>query len=129
ERIGQFNLKELPRFFTKLKDNGNITEEQFNLASKKYKFSELEKQASEQGKSSEKKDGMLLFLEEALKNHMNKGARFSAFLNNQISKYEDTHFHDQIIANPQISYNEISVPIKASDKTREGLVMIVEKSS
>ena len=40
ERIGQFNLKELPRFFTKLKDNGNITEEQFNQTSKKYKFSE-----------------------------------------------------------------------------------------
>ncbi len=130
ERIGQFNIKELPRFFTKLKENGNITDQQFNQASKKYKFSEIEKQAkSGQANTAEMKDNMVAFLEETLKNHMNKGARFSAFLNDQISKYEDSQFHDQIITNPHISYKEILVPIKASDKTREGLVMIVEKSS
>ncbi|MBA3602501.1 MAG: class I SAM-dependent methyltransferase [Parachlamydiaceae bacterium] len=130
ERIGQFNVKELPRFFTKLKENGNITDEQFDEASKKYKFSEIEKQAkSSQSNTSETKDYMLTFLEEALKNNMNSGARFSAFLNNQITKYEDSQFHDQIITNPHISYKEILVPIKTSDKTREGLVMIVEKSS
>lgn len=130
ERIGQFNVKELPRFFTKLKDNGNITDKQFNQASKTYHFSDIEKQAkSDHSKSTEMKDAMLTFLEEALKKHMNKGARFSAFLNDQMSKYEDSHFHDQIITNPHINYKEISVPIKASDKTREALVMIVEKSS
>lgn len=130
ERIGQFNVKELPRFFTKLKDNGNITEKQFNEASKSYHFSDVEKQAkADQSQDSEKKDAMLIFLKEALKKHMNTGARFSAFLNNQMSKYEDSHFHDQIIADPHVNYEEITVPIKTSDKTREALVMIVEKNS
>jgi len=128
QKIGKFNLKELPEFFRKLKENGNISEEQYENAAKKYRFSELqEASASSSSKLPEKSDDTLLFLEECLQSHMHRGARFSSFLSSQISKYQDSQFFDKIITNPDVEYKEPLVSIKISGTTREALIMLVEK--
>lgn len=125
EKIGQFNLKELPRFFQRLKNNGNISQVQYAKVVKKYRLSEPI--AKGQTLLSEQQpDEMLLCLEQCLKKHMNPRGRFTAFLNSQISKYEDPQFFDKIITNPNVDYKEISLPIKMSDKVREALVILVK---
>lgn len=130
QKIGQFNLSEMPVFFQKLQSNGNISKIQYENIMKKYpsvKVSEVQK--SNPSNQDSKKDNMLVFLLECLKNHINKNGRFSTFLSNQVSKYEDSNFFDAIITNPDIDYKESSVPINTSDKIREALIMLVEKSS
>lgn len=129
QKVGQFNLKEMPKFFIKLKDNGNISQAQYENSVKKYRINEIVAQKNNTPDAIKKPDTMLLFLEECLKNHMNKGSRFSSFLNSQISKYEDSQFFDNIITNTDVEYKETSVQIKMSDKTREALIILVEKSS
>lgn len=125
QKNGQFHLKEMPKFFLKLKDNGNISETQYENAAKKYQFNEIETEKT--STSDETDNTMYLFLEECLKNHMHKGSRFSSFLYNQSSKYEDSQIFENVITNPDLDYKETSVPIKMSDKTREALVILVEK--
>ena len=129
QKMGQFNVKEMPNFFQKLKDNGNISEAQYQNAVKKYHFSERQKtQVNKEPDLSKAPDKMLLCLEECLKRHMNKRARFSSFLISQASKYEDSQFFDKVITSPDLDYKESSVQIKTADKPREGLMMLVEKS-
>ena len=71
---------------------------------------------------------MHAFLEKGL-NHLNKGGRFSAYLNGQNSKYEDSKFTDAIINNPHVEYKETSVKIKTPDQSRDGLIILLEKKS
>ncbi len=124
QKTGQFNVKDLPKFFQKLKDNGNITQSQYKKALKKYKISSEQQQQPQQ---PQQPDPILLILGECLKNHMVHGSRFSIFLYSQTSKYDDSQFFERIITNPEIDYKEITVPIKGSDKTREALILLVEK--
>lgn len=121
-KTGRHFHRELPLFFNKLKENGNITAAQYEEAVKKY--SSAEKDSEELPEMSH---SLLSLLEECLKKHMVKGGRFSAFLSGQTSKYEDAHFFDAIITNSAIHYKESFAPIKLSDKTREGLLILVEK--
>lgn len=130
QKVGQFNLKEMPNFFQKLRVNGNISETQYEDSAKKFHLSEFqETRKNSQSDLPKKTDNLFLCLEECLKNHMNKSGRFSSFLISQASKYEDPQFFDSIITNPSIDYKESSVQINTSDKVRYGLIMIVEKSS
>ncbi len=71
-----------------------------------------------------------LFLEEALKNHMRKGSRFSCFLSSSLSKLEDPKFFQEIILNPYLDYHEekiaIEVPKNCTYYTdKEALVMVI----
>lgn len=127
QNMGQFNSKEMPKFFQKLRDNGNISEMQYNDSIKKYNRHQ-ETSKNSQPDLPKQTDSLLVCLEECLKNHMNKNGRFSSFLNNQISKYEDSKFFDNIITNPEIDYKESSVQINTSDKARDGIIMLVEKN-
>lgn len=131
QKTGRFNLKELPRFFKKLQENGNISETQLKNIMKKYHLENF-KAESAKTKTQEvgkQPDNMLQFLEACLKNHMKKGGRFTCFLNSQTSKYEDSQFFENIITNPFVDYKENSVPVKMADKTREALIMLVVNST
>ena len=110
EKVGKCNLKEMPNFFQKLRDNGNISDTQYEDSVKKYRLSELQETCKDNPPDLPKKTDnlLLLCLEECLKKHMNKMGRFSTFLESQISKYEDSQFFDNIITNPDIDYKEIS---------------------
>ncbi len=128
QKSGQFNLKDLPLFFQQLKDNGNISKTQYENSLKKYHFNDPQKSAKNLKQNTPKaKDVMLFCLEDCLKNHMDAGSRFSSFLINQMSKYEDAQFFDNIITNTDVNYNETAAIIKMSDKTRQGLIISIEK--
>lgn len=126
QNIGRHHLNNLPRFFQKLREKGNITTKQYEMAVQKYRLNEI--QEEEKTKSEMKADPMLVFLEKCLKDHMHKGSRFSSFLPSQISKYEDPLFFDRIITNPQINFIDKWIPIALSDKSRNALLILVEKS-
>ena len=129
QKIGRSNPNEMPAFFKKLKDNKNISDIQYEKYKKYFDAKQHEQLMEPNPKEIIKKaDNMLEFLEECLKNHMMKGSRFSAFLNSQKSKYEDSQFFDNIITNTDIDFQENFISIKTSDKTREALVILVEKS-
>jgi hypothetical protein len=127
QKFGRFNLKELPSFFRSLKEKKHITEAQYQKALKQYKLTE--------GKETEKPSPLpispsqeTLFLEKCIERHMRKGGRFSCFLPDPLSKYEDPYFFDRIITNPKLSYHEKSMAfnVPGSD-LREGIIMLVVK--
>lgn len=123
QKTGRFFREELPFFFKQLKENGNISNAQYENALKKYPLSG----ENEPQELPVQKENLILLIEDCLKNHMAPGCRFSSFLSSQTSKYEDATFFDAIITNPHLHYKEVSAPIQVSDKTREGLLPLVEK--
>lgn len=126
QKLGSRNFKELYNFFTKLKESGHITPKQFDDVIKKYQLVRKESKV----KSFDFKiqaDTLLDFLNECLNNHMHKGSRFTAYLNDRTSKYEDSRFFDEIITNPYLEYKENLIPLKAANCQGEVLVMTVEK--
>lgn len=131
QKTGQYNMNELPNFFSKLKERGFITEKQYSEALKKY---HLEKETLKGTSTFKQKDNTFDFLDECLKNHMHKGSRFSSFSKDITSKYEDSSFFENIITNPFVDYYEKLVPIKVPKfsehfKFDEALVIVVEKFS
>ena len=81
----------------------------------------------------QKKGGSLLsFLETCLTDHMRKGSRFSCFLSDPKSKYEDKYWFDKIIKNPFLDYKEkrISVDVPKHCQyyhAKEALVITITK--
>lgn len=128
EETGRFKLKKMPRFLSKLKERKQITEKQYENAMKKYDLKE-ETQKSMLTDFKQEPGPLLLFLEECLEKHMRKGSRFTAFLTNTISKYEDSLFFDRIITNLNVNYTEKSIPLKIPQcNLEEALVIMVEKT-
>ncbi len=122
QAIGKFRSEELSKFFETLKENGNISKDQYDNALKKYKV-----QSVLQAKS--KVNNMLFFLLDCLNHHMKKDGRFSCFLNLQTSKYQDSQFYESIINNPFVDYHETKINLKLSDKTREALIILITKQA
>lgn len=129
--IGQYHLNEMPAFFEKLKEHGNITKAQYDHAAKKHHFADLQKQTKEKSSQATPEEqaasNMLAFLGECLKRHMNNDATFLSFLDSQTSKYDNSQYYDNIISNPHIDYKETKVQIKTSDHPREGLIALIKK--
>jgi Ribosomal RNA adenine dimethylase len=127
EKIGQFNLHELPEFFKTLKDKGCISDKQYEQVLKKY--TAADKRAPRHQTADQTLDPMLSFLEESLEKHMRKGSRFSSFLRETTSKYDDPHFFERIIENPKLQYTEklISVEVAKDQPSESLLIMTVEK--
>lgn len=122
---GQFNKDKLGLFFLSLRDNKNITQDQYARAVKKYGLENFQQQ-----KLTFIVDhcvDMLLCLEQCLAKHMEVGAKFVGFSNNIISKYEDPFFFERIITNPSIDFKEKLIPVDIEGKKFEALVMSVEK--
>lgn len=88
QKLGRFNSAELPIFFRKLQVNGNITKQQYESLQKKHHF----ESAPNKNVASTQADPMLICLQECLKSHMDPGARFTAILNTQVSKYDNAAF-------------------------------------
>lgn len=57
-------------------------------------------------------DRMFRFLSECLQSHMRNGSRFSCFLSSPVSKYEDTRFVNEIIANPFLDFCEEEITLE-----------------
>lgn len=131
QKVGKKNLDKLPRFFNKLKERGHISEKQHTAIIKKYHL-EKEKGLPKAVESKREPDMMFSCLEECIKNHMGKGSRFSGYLHDHVSKYEDSHFFEKIVTNPNFNYQEQLVALKlpkGKDRVNlpEALVMVIEK--
>ena len=133
-------------FFYELKENGNITDKQYDMMVKRLRDEKIindtiEKEFAEKLKNepietefnfNENQDRFFDFLELCLKDHTNQGARISCYLDNPVSKYQDEKFLNHIITNPNLEYYEkemsVDVPKSCSyypfDKA---LVMVIEK--
>lgn len=126
KQIGQFNLHELPTFLKNLKENGNISEKQFENALKKF---HVEKASLGGQKEEGDIDPLIHFLEIAMKKHLHKGGRVTAFSAHLNSNYEDPIFFDRIATNSNFSYHEKVVKIKIPGVDgEEALVILIHKS-
>ena len=108
--VGEQHKNELSTFFNTLRSQGNITEEQYHKVTAKYHIECLAKNAFSEGNNP------LTFLEECFNTHMHKGSRFSSFLLNSMSQYEDQAFFDLIITNPFVDYSEEVITINPTDQ-------------
>lgn len=123
EQVGRFQLKDLSRFLSELKQNGQISEKQYESFIKKYQLEKVEvKKIS--SLPEKRADPLLPFLQQCLEKHMRKGSRFSSFSIDPTSKYEDPDFFAHIITSPHLEYQEkvISQPFPI-------LTMMVERLS
>lgn len=129
QEVGQFHGGELPSFFKRLKQNGQISEQQYNNFIKKYKIG---KDVKGQGMAPlmVPMDPMLECLEACLSNHMRKGGRFAFSSSNLTSKYEDPQFFEKIITNPYLEFTETVLPLTKNaegDSPEKMLLLVVEK--
>lgn len=114
QKKGKRLSNEFPDFLKKLRENGNITQAQYDMYIKK----KLEPVPP-------KSDPMLQCLKECLKKHLKKGGQFTAFLYDQKSKFTDTPFFEEIIDNIDLDYTETTRVVKTTQKDLETLVIKV----
>lgn len=123
---GQHRPEEMASFFKNLKDAGFITKQQYDASVKKYHIQNGKEIKKTEAHSSD--SPQLSFIQDCLKNHMNKGCRLSYYLNGTESNYEDADFFDKIITNTSLNYEEKLIPITlANFKPREALIILIEK--
>ena len=68
----------------------------------------------------------LFFLEKCLSNHMRKGSRFSCFLSDSTSKYDDKIWFENIISNPFLDYEDRRISLDVP-KPHEALMITITK--
>lgn len=99
--LSGFGIKEMSRFLSELKHNGQISEEQFEKIRSKYDLIKEEIKSS-----APPQDEVFNFLEVCLKDHMAAGSRFCCFSNDTASRYESPQFFEHIITHPNLDYQE-----------------------
>ncbi len=125
--IGRNNLEAMPAFFKRLYDNKNITKAQYERAIKQFHFGKQKRDGKQQVEATLKPDELLRCFEACFEKHMKVGSKFSAFLAQQASKYEDAQFFEKVIANPRIDFRENILPIEMSDHPRNALIISIER--
>ncbi|MES2273870.1 MAG: hypothetical protein V4487_06725 [Chlamydiota bacterium] len=120
--------KELSRFLSELEQNGQITKEQLKEVRKKYHL-KIEKPSKSFIRCE---DESFQFFQSCALSHMRVGSRFSCFLADSTSKYEDPQFFEKIIANPYFSFQETAIPLKIPKtctdfKGKKALIIFIEK--
>lgn len=129
EDEGKNHPEHLSQFLFELYENHQITHELYHDFSKKH---HLKLHIPQKKGAPKVVDPAVEFLQEALKKHMVKGARFSMFCTESLSKYEDPLFFDAVITNPNIEFSERLIDLKVPSecpyyKDHQGLVVLVEK--
>ncbi len=128
QMIGKEEKERLPRFFIELFHNGQVSREQLERFVPGPLIADLETPKKTSGRS----DRLFQFLLPCLEKHMHIDARFSCYLEDPTSKYEDPLFEEQIIMNPFLDYQEqwIEVDVPKHCKYYRGdkaLVMTITK--
>ncbi len=111
QRTGQYHLPMLPPFFQKLLQNKNITQSQYDMIFEKHHLIHQPPVKNPLVSFEKKDDPKISCLEECLKSHLERGGRFSFFVYNGTSLYENSLFFDKVITNPDLDYRERRVPI------------------
>ncbi|NDD58662.1 MAG: class I SAM-dependent methyltransferase [Chlamydiae bacterium] len=81
---------------------------------------------------NKKGDRLFMFLEKCLSSHMRRGSRFSCYLNNPTSKYQDKFWFEKIITNPFLDYEERIIHVEVPEHCdyyphQEALVITITK--
>jgi len=128
EREESFEPLHLLRFFKEVQASGQITEEQLKAALHQMVDKGWIDESEIKGANNpilsspfafdEKGDRLFDFLSRCLDKHMRKGSRFSCFLEDPTSKFQDKKFFEHIIANPQLDYTEMTMEIAVPDNCR-----------
>ena len=133
-------------FFGDLLKKGNITDSQFQcvverlenekmitfLIKQRY-FEKLEREKeAKTTEKSQRSDRLFDFLTQCLAHHMKKGSRFSCYLDNPSSKYEDEMFFQNVITNPELEYKEEKIQVEVPEnceyyKHKDALVITITK--
>lgn len=129
-KAGKFHPQNLPRFFAELKSNGQISKEQYEASLLKYGIEKVEPVSQHAAIAPE--DLVFDFIQECLSKHLRKHGRLAWFSNDRVSRYEDPRFSKSIITNPNLDFQERSIPVhppKSCDyfKGKEGLISVIEK--
>ncbi len=109
--------KHLFRFLTELQTRGQISQELFDQSLQTLlkrgwvQESDCAKIECKPPAQSKARDRLFQFLSTCLKNHMRAGSRFSCFLSDSTSKYEDAVFLETFILDPFLDYHEEQIPI------------------
>lgn len=133
-------------FFYDLKMKKNISDIQFNmiadrlvsdrLIDKKIKDEFIHetkhRKPSQHADFNARGDRLFTFLEKCIKKHMRIGSRFSCFLEDPTSKYQNEKFHKHIITNPALDYHEHSIDVKVPSHCKyytsdKALVIVITK--
>ena len=127
--VSREDRHKLPHFFLELYKNHNITRAQLEKLVSKEEIAKLEKTPAV---SSARNDRLFLFLLPCLDKHMRKGARFSCFIENPVSKYRDPLFEQYVITNPFVEYKENTMKVHVPKHCRyyhgdEALVITITK--
>jgi protein-L-isoaspartate O-methyltransferase len=126
EKEGSAEPQVFVRFFHELKEKESITLEQLERVLVRLKEKKLvsdrdiDQFLSEKKESSERcsqtmrscGDRLFEFLERCLNKHMRVGSRFSCFLSDPTSKFEDEKFFNLVITNPLLEYHEHRISIE-----------------
>lgn len=127
---GKAEPKVFLRFFFDLLEKGNITAAQLDSVLRRLeqeslindvdlaKFKESRKPLVQDFSQRYAGDRLFDFLDRCLKKHMKIGARFSCYLNDPTSKFEDENFFNLIITNPNLEYREEVIPIEVPPNCR-----------
>ena len=120
---GKVEPKVFLRFFFDLAEKGNISAVQLDNVLKRLKqeglisdtdltkFKESRKPLVQDFSQRAAGDRLFEFLDRCLKKHMKIGSRFSCYLNDPTSKFEDEKFFNLVITNPNLEYHEKLIPI------------------
>lgn len=127
------NSEQVRQFFDKLRQQGHITEKQYQYAVQKAQ-PEAVGQKSQGSSQNPQPKALLLFLRECLAKHMKAGGRFACVVNDPFSLYADNLFFEEIISNPHLNFSEKLTPITLSNnpaniRLRQALVVLIEKVS
>lgn len=130
KKVSEKEKPQMIKFLLDLYQNHQITREQL----KKY-VPETEIAKREEGKKIElpgRSDRLFAFLLPCLEKHMRVGARFSCYLEDPESKYQDPLFEKEVILNPFLEYKEhwidVEVPKNCRYFTgRKALVITITK--
>lgn len=131
----------LYRFLNELKNREQITQQLFDDALEKLiekgfiHRAEIERLSQVQAPGASRTqagDRLMRFLRECLACHMRKHARFSCFLSDTESTWENRDFFEEVISNPDLDYRQteihVEVPQHCTYYTKDkALVIVIEK--
>jgi predicted O-methyltransferase YrrM len=138
----QASAEHLYRFLSELKEREQITDELFretieNLIEKgfirKEEIEALSEKKAESGAPSRGPGERLMqFLRRCLSKHMRKHSRFSCFLSDPASTWENSQFFQEVIVNPDLDYREKEITVQVPEhctyyKNDKALVIVIEK--
>lgn len=126
ERRSLEDKKMLPRFFSDLYQQGQITQIQWKkvcdeLDTRGWVSAEeiAHQRAITRGPTSNSQ-AFCSFLKECVDKHMKPAARVSCYLETPTSKFEDPYFYEQVILNPKVDYREVWMDLPSEESLAYG---------